>query len=66
MPLIGRLIGKLLSTGSITLIAPGKPPQTFGPGGGKHLTVRFTDRRVGFDIIRNPRLHSVKPIWTAG
>ena len=57
MPLIGRLIGKLLSTGSITLIAPGKPPQTFGPGGGKHLTVRFTDRRVGFDIIRNPRLH---------
>ena len=35
---------------------PGKPPQTFGPGGGKHLTVRFTDRKVAFDIVRNPRL----------
>lgn len=56
MSLIGRLVGKLLDTGSITLHVPGKPPQTLGPGGGKHLTVRFTDNRVGFDIVRNPRL----------
>jgi cyclopropane-fatty-acyl-phospholipid synthase len=56
MSLIGRLVGKLLAKGSITLHAPGKPPQTFGPGGGKHLTVRFTDRKVAFDIIKNPRL----------
>ena len=56
MSLIGRMVNKLLTKGSITLIAPGKPPQTFGPGGGKHLTVRFTDRKVAFDIIRNPRL----------
>jgi len=56
MSLIGRLVEKLLSKGSITLLMPGKPPHTFGPGGGKHLTVRFTDRRVAFDIARNPRL----------
>ncbi len=56
MSLIGKLVGKLLTKGRITLKTPGRPPQTFGPGGGKHLTVRFTDKRVAFDIIRNPRL----------
>ena len=56
MSLIGKLIGKLLTTGSITLITPGTGPRTYGPGGGKHLTLRFTDRKVGFDIARNPRL----------
>ena len=56
MSLIGKLVGKLLTKGSLTLHAPGKPPETFGPGGGKHLTVRFTDRKVAFDIMKNPRL----------
>jgi cyclopropane-fatty-acyl-phospholipid synthase len=56
MSLIGKLVGKLLTKGSLTLHTPGKPPETFGPGGGKHLTVRFTDKKVAFDIIRNPRL----------
>ena len=56
MSLIGKLIEKLLTTGSITLKQPGKPPTTYGSGGGQHLTVRFADRRVGFDIARNPRL----------
>jgi cyclopropane-fatty-acyl-phospholipid synthase len=56
MSLIGKLIGKLLTKGSVTLHTPGKPPRTYGTGEGKHLTVRFTDRRVAFDIIRNPRL----------
>jgi cyclopropane-fatty-acyl-phospholipid synthase len=56
MSLIGSLIDKLLTKGSITLKTPGKPAQTYGPGGGKHLTVRFTDRKVGFDIAKNPRL----------
>ena len=56
MSLIGRMVNKLVTRGSITLLLPGKPPQTFGPGGGKHLTVRFTDKRVAFDIMRNPRL----------
>ena len=56
MSLIGRLVGKLLSKGSLTLHLPGKPPQTYGPGGGRHLNVRFTDRKVAFDIDQNPRL----------
>ena len=56
MSLIGKLVEKLLRKGSITLLLPGKPPQTFGPGEGKHLTVRFTDRKVAFDVARKPRL----------
>src|SRR2546423_1269785 len=38
------------------LITPGKAPWTYGRGEGKHLTVRFTDRKVAFDILKNPRL----------
>ena len=57
MSLIGRLVETLLTSGSITLLLPGKAPRTYGPGGDKHLTVRFTDRKVAFDIARNPRLH---------
>ncbi len=56
MSLIGRLVDKLLTQGTITLLLPGKKPRTLGPGGGKHLTVRFADRKVAFDIVRNPRL----------
>ena len=56
MSLIGTMVDKLLTKGSITLIRPGKPPETLGRGGGGHLTVRFTDRRVALDIAKNPRL----------
>jgi cyclopropane-fatty-acyl-phospholipid synthase len=56
MSLIGRLIDKLLTKGSITLLTPGKSPHTYGPGGGRHLTVRLTDKKVGFDILKSPSL----------
>ncbi len=56
MSLIGRMIDRLLTKGSITLIEPGKPPRTYGPGGGKSLTVRMTDRKVAFELLKNPRL----------
>jgi cyclopropane-fatty-acyl-phospholipid synthase len=56
MSLIGKLVNTLLTKGSITFTIPGKPPQTYGPGGGRHLSIRFADRRVAFDIVRNPRL----------
>ncbi len=56
MSLIGRLIDKLLTKGSITLLTPGKGPRTYGRGGGKHLTVRLTDRKVAFDILKSPSL----------
>ena len=56
MSLIGRLVDKLLKQGSITLIIAGGKPETYGPGGGRHLTVRFTDHKVAFYILKNPRL----------
>ena len=56
MALIGRLVEKLLTKGSITILLPGKAPQTYGPGGGKQLTIRFTDRRAALAIAANPRL----------
>ncbi|WP_037498891.1 SAM-dependent methyltransferase [Sphingomonas jaspsi] len=55
MALIGRLIGTLLTKGQITLVTPDGKRETYGRDG-KHLTVRFTDKRVGFDLVRNPRL----------
>ena len=45
MSLIGRLVQKLLPTGSITLKTPGKPPETLGGGGGKHPERGYTGHR---------------------
>ena len=56
MALIGTFLNRLLKTGSVTLITPGRAPATYGPQGGRHLTVRFTDDKVGLDILKNPRL----------
>jgi cyclopropane-fatty-acyl-phospholipid synthase len=56
MALIGRLIGSILTQGQITLVTHDGQRRTYGPGGGKHLTIRVTDRRVAFDLVRNPRL----------
>lgn len=56
MALISRLIGTLLTKGRITLVQPDGSRETHGPGGGKELTVRFADKRVAFDLARNPRL----------
>ena len=56
MSLIGKLISKLLKQGSITLVGPDGKRETCGPGGGRQLTIRFTDRRVPLEIIKNPRL----------
>ncbi len=56
MSLIGRLLGTLVKRGRLTLIVAGGPPESFGPGDGPGLTVRFTDRRLALEIVRNPRL----------
>jgi len=56
MSLIGRFVDQILPVGSITLIQPDGSRETHGPGGGRHVTVKFHDRRVGFDLFRNPRL----------
>jgi cyclopropane-fatty-acyl-phospholipid synthase len=57
MALISRLIGPLLTKGRITLIQPDGSRETYGPGGGNELTIRFADKRVAFDLVRNPRLN---------
>jgi cyclopropane-fatty-acyl-phospholipid synthase len=56
MSLIGRFINQILPVGSITVMRPGARPETCGPGGGKHVTVKLHDRRAAFALFRNPRL----------
>ena len=56
MSLIGKFIDRILPVGSITLVGPDGKRETHGPGGGRHVTVKFHDRRVALDIFRNPRL----------
>ena len=56
MSMVGRLIGSLLKRGEITLVTPDGKRATYGPGGGKALTIRAADRMVLFEIMRNPRL----------
>ena len=56
MPLIGRFIERILPVGSITIIQADGGRETYGPGGGKHVTVRLHDRRAALELFRNPRL----------
>jgi cyclopropane-fatty-acyl-phospholipid synthase len=56
MALIDTFVEKLLTKGTITLKTPGRAPATYGKDGGKHLTIRFTDNKVGLEILKSPRL----------
>jgi len=56
MSLIGKLVGTLVKRGRLTLVGADGSRESYGPGGGADLTVRFMDRRVPFAIARNPRL----------
>ena len=56
MALIGRIIDRLLKQGSITIVSPDGSRETYGPGGGRSLTVRIADRRVPLELMKNPRL----------
>ena len=56
MALIGKLIGQLLRRGSLTIISPDGKKATYGPSGGENITIRLHDRKVPFEIVRNPRL----------
>jgi cyclopropane-fatty-acyl-phospholipid synthase len=56
MALIEKLVGKVIRKGRLRLIMPDSRKLEFGPGDGKTLTVRLTDRNAAFAIARNPRL----------
>ena len=56
MALIGKLLGTLIKRGALTVIFAGGKRRTYGPGGEPALTVRFTDRKVPLELLRNPRL----------
>lgn len=57
MALIDGLLSKVITTGRLTIVMPDGKERSFGPGdGGKHLRIRLTDRRIAFDVARNPRL----------
>ena len=56
MALIEKLVGKVIRKGRLNLLMPDGRKLEFGPGGGKALTVRLTDKRAAFAIARNPRL----------
>ncbi len=56
MALIDKLLGQLIREGELTLVFPDGKERTFGPGGGRAIRVRLNDRRVAFDVARNPRL----------
>ena len=56
MAMTGRLIERLLKRGEITVVTADGKRTKYGPGGGKSVTIRFTDRKVPFELLRNPRL----------
>ena len=55
MALIDRFLGTLLSRGTLTLVTPDGKRSRYGSGE-PSLTVRVTDRKLLFDLARNPRL----------
>jgi cyclopropane-fatty-acyl-phospholipid synthase len=54
--LIDKFLGKLIRTGSLTVVMPNGHRNAYGPGGGQSATIRFTDRKAVFEILKNPRL----------
>src|SRR5215212_7132351 len=56
MAMTGRLIERLLKRGEITVVTADGKSTKYGPGGGQSLAIRFTDRKVPFELLRNPRL----------
>jgi cyclopropane-fatty-acyl-phospholipid synthase len=53
---IGKFLGPLVKRGSLTIIDADGKRTSYGPGGEPSLTVRFRDRAVPLDLLRNPRL----------
>ena len=57
MWMFDRIVSRLIRSGSLTIVYHDGTTRRFGEqGDGSPLTLRFHDRRVPYDIIRNPRL----------
>jgi cyclopropane-fatty-acyl-phospholipid synthase len=57
MRILPWLLARLVKNGTVTLIGPGGETRTFGGDGpGPDLTVRVTDPRVDWKLLRSPRL----------
>ncbi|WP_260482883.1 SAM-dependent methyltransferase [Sphingomicrobium flavum] len=56
MSLIGKLAHGLLKDARLKLIMADGREEVVGTGGGRELAIRFTDKKVPFDLARNPRL----------
>ncbi len=56
MSLVQRLVGSLVKQGRIKLVLPDGRTEILGPGGGKEVHLRVTDRRALAQLARKPRL----------
>ena len=55
--MLGRFLDKLIRNGRLTVVTADGKRGTYGGGGGEAtLTIRFLDRKVPFELARNPRL----------
>ncbi len=54
--MLGKFVEKLISRGRVTVITADGKSETYGPGGGLAVTIRFLDRKVPLELLRNPRL----------
>ncbi|HWE05717.1 MAG TPA: cyclopropane-fatty-acyl-phospholipid synthase family protein [Rhizomicrobium sp.] len=53
--MLGRLLASIVKKGSLTLIAPGGGPRTFGSGA-PEVAMRLHDRRAAVELALNPEL----------
>ena len=56
MALIDKLAKTLIKRGTINVIFADRKKASYWPGGGEALTLRFTDRKVPLELLRNPQL----------
>ncbi|MGH6783602.1 MAG: class I SAM-dependent methyltransferase [Sphingomicrobium sp.] len=56
MALIDNLLGRDIRKGRLTVVMPEGAERSLGDGDGKALRIRLADRKVAFDIARNPRV----------
>ncbi len=59
------LVAKIIKIGSLTVRGP-LGEETFGRGGGRNVTIRFTDAKAEEELAADPALKLVSFTWRAG